>query len=372
VSFHIAGIGTSVPKYRIDQERAAHLALSLLHDGHDRGRLLSALYRRAAVRFRHSVLLESSEPDAAVWQTFYPPARHETDRGPTTAERMQRYDEKAGPLAVDAARRAFADARVDAGEVTHLITVSCTGFAAPGVDMMLITALGLPRSVSRTHIGFMGCHGALNGMKTAAAFTAADPDACVLLCAVELCTLHQQYGWNADRIVANSLFSDGAAAILGCGDSRWADRRSGHEGCADLKLLAGGSTRLDESSDFMTWRIGDHGFEMSLAPQVPDMLREHLPGWLVDWLAQHDMALDDIGSWAIHPGGPRILSACAEVLDLTREDLRVSNSILQNFGNISSPTLIFILERLRREESRRPWLMLGFGPGLAIEAVLVD
>ena len=121
----------------------------------------------------------------------------------------------------------------------------------------------------------------------------------------------------------------------------------------------------------MTWRIGDHGFEMSLAPQVPDVLREHLPHWLFEWLASHDMTLDEIGSWAIHPGGPRILSACADVLDLTREDMAPSRGVLQDFGNMSSPTVIFILERLRREDSRLPWLMLGFGPGLAIEAALL-
>ena len=371
MSFHIAGIGTAVPEHRIDQEHAAQIALSLCNDGHDRTRLLSVLYRRSGVRFRHSVVLESSDPKTTVSQRFYPPARNETDRGPTTAERMERYDAEAGPLAVDAAGRALADAGVDAREVTHLITVSCTGFAAPGVDMMLIGVLGLPRKVSRTHIGFMGCHGALNAMSTAAAFTTADPDACVLLCAVELCTLHQQYGWSPDRIVANSLFSDGAAAILGCGDSRWAQGRRRVDAGTDIELLASGSTRLDESADFMTWRIGDHGFEMSLAPQVPDVLREHLPQWLFEWLATDGMTVDDIGSWAIHPGGPRILSACADVLDLTREDMAPSSGVLQDFGNISSPTVIFILERLRRADSPRPWLMLGFGPGLAIEAALL-
>jgi len=371
VSFNVRGLGTAVPAQRIDQGQAARLATTLVNDGQDRTRLLSTLYRRASVRFRHSVVLDSSGPGVDVGQTFYPPARDKHDRGPTTAERMKRYDAEAGPLAVEASRCALADAGVGAGEVTHLITISCTGFAAPGVDMTLIQDLGLPPGVSRTHVGFMGCHAALNAMKVASAITEADPMACVLLCAVELCTLHQQYGWDPDRIVANSLFSDGAAAILGVGESRRAAADGGARSGERPKLLASGSTRLSETSGFMTWTIGDHGFEMTLAPQVPDALRDHLRDWVDGWLGGCGMSVDQVGSWAIHPGGPRILSACAQVLGLSPEDLAHSRYVLENFGNISSPTLLFILERLLQVDAPRPWLLLGFGPGLAIESVLL-
>src|SRR5262249_34184924 len=139
----------------------------------------------------------------------------EDDRGPTTAERLRVYAEEAGPLALRAARSALTKAGVDAGQVSHLVTVSCTGFFAPGVDADLIAGLKLSPSVQRTNVGYMGCHGALNGLRVARAYAEADPDAVVLTCAVELCSLHYHYGWDAGRIVANAIFADGAAAVVG-------------------------------------------------------------------------------------------------------------------------------------------------------------
>ena len=128
---------------------------------------------------------------------------------------MRKYEEEAGALAVAAARKALGDARVAPDRVTHLVTVSCSGFYAPGFDIALIKQLGLSADVARTHVGFMGCHGSLNGLRVAQAFVAADPAACVLLCAVEMCSLHHQYGWNSEQIVANALFADGAGAVVG-------------------------------------------------------------------------------------------------------------------------------------------------------------
>src|SRR6185312_7307169 len=142
--------------------------------------------------------------------------------GPTTGERMRIYAEEAGPLAVRAAKIALAEAATPAADITHLVTVSCTGFAAPGVDYSLIRGLGMASTVQRTHVGFMGCHGALNGLRVANAFASADPNARVLLCAVELCSLHYYYGNEADKLVANAIFADGAAAIVGKnGNQAW-------------------------------------------------------------------------------------------------------------------------------------------------------
>jgi predicted naringenin-chalcone synthase len=365
MSFTIAGIGTSVPEHRIGQSDAARLALTLYNDDQDRKRLLPVLYRRAGVRYRHSVLLESSDGNETAWQTFYRPAQHATDRGPTTRQRMERYDVEAGPLAARAAQGALDDAGVPPDEITHLVTASCTGFAAPGVDMSLIQTLGLGPDVARTHVGFMGCHGALNAIRVAGGFTSASPRARVLVCAVELCSLHQQYEWTPDNVVANALFGDGAGAVVGCGESVPVKGRS------LLTVLASGSVRLDDCSDFMTWKIGDHGFTMTLSAQVPDVLRERLSGWLSGWLRCKGWTLDQIQTWAIHPGGPRILSACADVLGLGDDDMAPSRSVLEDFGNMSSPTVLFIVERLRKSGAPLPWLLLGFGPGLAIEAVLV-
>ena len=163
--------------------------------------------------------------------------------------------------------------------------------------------------------------------------------------------------------MANALFADGAAAIVG--------RRACSTDHAPWSLAASASTIIADTTDAMSWRIGDHGFEMTLSPQVPDYIRRHLPGWLERWLGEHGLSVDEIGSWAIHPGGPRVLTACAEAVGLAGHLLDPSREILAEFGNMSSPTLLFILERLRDRGAARPCVLLGFGPGLAVEAALL-
>jgi predicted naringenin-chalcone synthase len=273
---------------------------------------------------------------------------------------MELYQRLAPPLALEAARAALAGSGLTAADLTHLVTVSCTGFMAPGVDVALMHGLGLAATVERTHVGYMGCHGALNGLRVARAFTAAEPAARVLLCAVELCTLHYHYGWDPSKMVANALFADGAAAAAGVRSAAGA-----------WDVMATGSCLIPDSADAMTWTIRDHGFEMTLAKRVPGLIAKHLRPFLREWLGRQGVALDEVASWAVHPGGPRILSAVEEGLCLPRDALAASRAVFAECGNMSSPTLLFILERLRREGARRPCVMLGFGPGLMAEAALV-
>jgi predicted naringenin-chalcone synthase len=241
--------------------------------------------------------------------------------------------------------------------------VSCTGFVAPGIDVALIHGTGMAPTVQRTHVGYMGCHGALNGLRIARAFTGAESDARVLLCAVELCSLHFHYGWNPSKMIANALFGDGAAAVVGV---------SASAAPADAwQVAATGSCLVPDSAGVMTWTIGDHGFEMTLAKQVPGLIAKHLRPFLHDWLGRQGVRLEEVRSWAVHPGGPRILSAVEEGLGLRREALAASRAVLAECGNMSSPTLLFILDRLRREGAGRPCVLLGFGPGLTAEAALV-
>jgi predicted naringenin-chalcone synthase len=231
---------------------------------------------------------------------------------------------------------------------------------APGFDFDVIRELGLPATVARTHVGFMGCHGALNGLRVARAF-AADPHARVLTCAVELCSLHYHYGWDPERMVANALFADGAAAVVGAG--------SGPAGA--WRLVANGSVVIPNSADAMSWSVGDHGFEMTLSRAVPQLIGTHLRPWLVEWLAGQGVALADVAGWAVHPGGPRVLDAVVQALDLDAAALEASRSVLADYGNMSSPTVLFIVERLMRRRLTGPVVMLGFGPGLVAEAALV-
>jgi predicted naringenin-chalcone synthase len=363
----LAGIGTALPVHSMTQDVSAELARGL-HSEEIPAGVLRNLYRRTEVQSRHSVLLQASDGELADRQHFFGQPGH-TD--PTTAARMRVYSEQAVPLALAASRTALADAQIEPREVTHIVSVSCSGFDAPGFDIALIRELELRPTTARTHVGFMGCHGALNGLRVANAFVTADPRAVVLVCALELCTLHFQLQPTADQVVSNALFADGAAAVV-CRSAAVSDERPlPPTGRDDWQLVASGSLLIPNTEDVMSWRIGDHGFEMQLDARVPGLIREHLRGWLETWLSEHDCAIGDVAGWAIHPGGPRILTACGAALGLADEHLATSREVLAECGNMSSPTVVFILERLRRQHTPRPCVALGFGPGMVVEAALL-
>ena len=374
----VLGIGTALPFHRLSQAESAAMAqrLSATNDG--QATLLRRLQRRSGVAFRHSVLLADAAGALADRLPFY------TGANPTTAERMARFAAEAGPLALRATRDALAAANVEAQAITHLVTVCCTGFQAPGFDLDLIQALPLDPGVARTQVGFMGCHGALNGLRVAHAFAKADAQARVLLCALELCSLHQQLGWHPERVVANALFADGAAATVLAADPA-ADVVAAEAATADgagagrtppaigapWRLLASGSTLLPDSADAMAWTIADHGFEMGLSPRVPALIAAQLAPWLDGWLAALGLERAAIGSWALHPGGPRLLDAVRDCLDLPAAAIEPSRAVLRDCGNMSSATILFILERLRRAGAPLPCVALAFGPGLCVEAALL-
>jgi predicted naringenin-chalcone synthase len=367
MSLTIHGLGTALPPHHLAQGDAATVAarVALPEQGSSpsKRRLLETLHRRTGVAMRHIVLEDLTGKNAGQDQSFF------GSTSPGTGERMRRYALEAPPLALRAVRAALEQAQLAPERITHLVTVSCTGFHAPGVDLALMAALPLRPSVARTHVGFMGCHAALNGLRVAASFTGADPEACVLLCAVELCSLHLQYGWEAERIVANALFADGAAALVasGTGPAAVVESAPGLR-----RWIASGSFLVPASAEAMTWAIEDHGFVMGLSPKVPDLIGAHLRPWLEGWLADHHLTLESIGCWAVHPGGPRILSAVTETLELDPALIEPSRSVLRDCGNMSSPTLLFILERLRRSGVPGPCLAMAFGPGLCVEVALLE
>lgn len=366
----LCGMGTAVPEVAISQEDAASYAQTFVRVDSEHARKVSLLYRRTGVEKRHSVVLQIESGTERISQDFYPPACSAEDRGPTLTERMQRYEDASRQLSVRASRAALMQAQVAPERVTHLITVSCTGFSAPGFDLGLLDDVPLSTDVARTHLGFMGCHGLLNALRVAHAFALADPSVVILICAVELCSLHQQYGWDAERIVANSLFADGAAAIVACSSALPLDPPSLSTPCP-WRLAASGSVVLPESASHMSWRIRDHGFEMGLSPQVPALIEQHLGNWLEAWLAKQGLTIPDIRQWAVHPGGPKILQATGTALRLDDAAMRASFDVLRRFGNMSSPTVAFVLEELARGGAQSPCLLLGFGPGITIEVGLL-
>lgn len=383
MTLHLAGLATALPPHIATQEETAEIFPRFAGADARQTRVLKKLYRRTGVEKRHSVALSTAEGALQDRAPLYPAATGPDDRGPGTRKRMARYAAEAPALAEQVAREALTAAELSPDEITHLVTVSCTGFDAPGFDLHLVDALALDRGVARTHVGFMGCHGALNGLRTAAAY-ASDPQARVLLCAVELCSLHFAYGWDPEMMVANALFADGAAAVAGWGLSDGRGRSDGSllpegrddpahgpSGSRSWRLAASGSFVLPDSADAMTWRIGDNGFRMTLSAEVPGLIGEHLRPWLQRWLAGHGLTPEQVKSWAVHPGGPRILGAVEGALELPDGALRHSRDVLREHGNMSSPTILFIMDRLRRAGAQGPCVALAFGPGLAVEAALL-
>lgn len=362
MSLTVIGTGTALPRHSLSQEEAVVVAKRLTRADDRQTRRLEKLYRLTGVKRRHTVVLDNPlANDAPI--PLYPDARSHDDQGPPLTPRMERYEREAPRLAEDAARAALADAQLAPADISHIVTVTCSGFMSPGIDVFLMDSLGLPPTVQRTQVGFMGCHGALNGLRVAKGYAESDPGARVLLVAVELCSLHYQYGWDDERNVANALFADGAAAMVLGGDTSRGDVwRGTHTG----------SCLIPASRDAMSWRIRDNGFVMTLSATVPELIEQHLRPWLDPWLAQRHLTCNDVSSWAVHPGGPAILKAVQKTLGIQRRDLAVSWETLSTLGNMSSPTVLFILQTLIQHGAPRPCVALGFGPGLMVEAMLFE
>ena len=285
-------------------------------------------------------------------------------RDPTTAERNARYRDEAGPLFVEAARRALDGTDgIDRSDVTHLVTVSCTGFYAPGPDLDVVHGLGLDPSTERYHVGFMGCYAAFPALRMAHAFCKADPDAVVLVIATELCSLHLQPERAVDPIVAASVFADGAAAALVS-----ARQPSGRA----LRMERFADGLAPEGASDMAWTIGDHGFEMVLSSYVPKVVGEKSHAALGPLLDGTGVAVEDVRRWAVHPGGRAILDRLEEGLALPDAALAASRSVLRRYGNMSSATVLFVLAELMASPAPadEPIVAMAFGPGLTVASGL--
>jgi predicted naringenin-chalcone synthase len=360
----IVGMGTALPTYSISQPDAATIAIELgLSERWSKS--LAGLYRKTGVGKRSSVLLENDLVNPMERQSFYK-HRSVTSNGPTTLERMQQFEAHASPLMEFACRKALGEASIAIQEITHLVTVSCTGFFAPGVEHRVIRNLGMKASVQRTHVGFMGCHGFINALRTAAALVESDKNACVLVGAVELCSLHQQYTDDAQQLVANAIFADGAASVV------VRHREQSLE--ALFRIDSSLSWLIADSMDSMSWRIGDHGFKMTLSPEVPLLIERELRGPVEAWLTSENRNLKEILQWAIHPGGPRVVDSVVTALGLDDVQAEASRIVLNEHGNMSSPTVIFVLDRLRRSKNAASGstMLTAFGPGLHAELMLLS
>lgn len=320
-------------------------------------RLIPISFDQSGIQTRHSAIEEFDRESAAApgEAVFFDRA---TGRllSPGTAARNDLYTRAAGPLYVEAARRACA--AIDPATVTHVITVSCTGFFSPGPDFVIARELGLAPGVQRFHLGFMGCYATLPALRLAHQLCAADPAAVVLVVSVELCTLHVRSSNDPDQIVGASLFADGAgAAIVHTGG-----------GLASLDSFATRTTPVGEEA--MTWTIGDDGFTMVLSSYVPHIIGDHITGALEPLIGEREPG--SIAHWALHPGGRSIVDRVEAQLALEPAQLAPSRDILRDFGNMSSATILFVLERtLAAAAPGERICAIAFGPGLTVESALL-
>lgn len=351
----ILGLGTAIPPESVPQEEVLAMSTAVVCEDARQERLLRILFRKSGIDTRGTVIPMSLGDE---WKSR--PDTIDTGRGPRTAERMELYTYFAGPMAESASQAALDDADVPPEEITHLVTVSCTGFAAPGVDIQLIKTLGLPETTQRINVGFMGCHGAINGLRAVQGLVAANPKAKVLMCAVELCSLHYRMAWDDEGIIGNALFADGAGALVVSGDPG--------DQVPLWEISGSGSCLIPESEDAMSWYVGNHGFDMRLTGRVAESIEESLRPWMNSWLDSMGYSQNQIGGWAVHPGGPKILDAVEAALDLPSEATTFSRAVLREHGNMSSPTVLFVLDRMRKQVTPGPVVALAFGPGLMAEA----
>jgi len=314
-------------------------------------RVAERLYRAAGVRHRHAVADPMVE-DVSTW---------------STQRRMERYIDEAPGLGKEAVSAALADAGLSADEVGMFAVVSCTGYTTPGLDIRLAADLGMPADVQRLMIGHMGCYAALPGLGAVSDYVVARRRPAVLLC-LELTSLHAQPTTDdLSQVITHALFADAAAAVV----LRPGDGGPGGGGLSITDVAA----RTDPAtSDHMRWDITDLGFRMELSPEVPTVLARHVGPLVDDLLGRHGLAVDDVGAWAVHPGGPRILDTVARELELPPDALDASRTVLRECGNCSSATVLIILEELRRTgklASGKPVVVLAFGPGLTLYAALL-
>lgn len=361
---YISAIGTANPEHKIAQQDAARFMVESLALSNTEQRKLKALYRLSGIRNRYSVLEDYSRNYGHY--TFFPNSEN-LEPFPGTEARMQLYGKEAALLGIRAIKNCLKSLEgFDLQAVTHLITVSCTGMHAPGIDIEIVRDLGLPGNVRRTAINFMGCYAAFNALKMANDICRADGESKVLVVCVELCTLHFQNKADEDNLLSNALFGDGAAALLIEGKKREGMQLSFENFYCDLAY---------EGIDDMAWRIGDQGFEMRLSSYIPDFIKGGIQKLTDKLLEAFNSQLSGKVYYAIHPGGKRILEAIEQALGLTKTDNHYAYSVLENYGNMSSPTVVFVLQALMRNltgaDNGKPIVSFAFGPGLTLESMLL-
>ena len=356
----IISIATAVPEYCHKQSDILHFMQDIYALNDQDKRKLKFLYDHSGIQTRYSAVKDYGVNNNE--RTFIPLDR--LTSFPSLEKRMEVYDQ----VAVKIAKKAIVDCLhsfIEPIQITHLITVSCTGMSAPGLDLHLMEELGMLPDIFRTSINFMGCYAAIHALKMANMICQSTPNSNVVIVATELCTLHFQKEYSVDNAASSLLFADGAAAIF---VSNYIQSVSA------ISLRGFYSHVAQKGKTDMAWQLSSNGFLMTLSSYVPKLIEEDIKQLIQMAVEKNGLQLTDITHWCIHPGGKRILDVIQKQLNLTADDLKFSRDTLSQYGNMSSPTVLFVLKKIMDSNSPLPMKVVGmaFGPGLTMETFIAE
>lgn len=355
----INSIGVAVPKYCHSQNDILAYMQGIYQLDKLGKRKLSFLYSQSGIRQRHSVIPDFGLPPE---QWTFVPADH-SQEFPDIDHRMQMYQNFALPICLEAIENCIKD-HCHISAITHLITVSCTGMSAPGLDLDIMEALDLSPNLFRTSINFMGCYAAIHGLKIAKLICDTNPEAQVLLVCLELCTIHLQKEYTIDNAASSLLFADGSAAVL----------INNQQQAKSLTIKGFHSHIAKNGKQDMAWDISKKGFLMHLSSYIPQMIESDIKNLLESALRVNGLDHQAISHWCIHPGGKKIVDLIQKELGLSQFDTEDTRTVLQDFGNMSAPTILFVLKRIMQKSIKEKALVFGvaFGPGLTMETFLLE
>jgi predicted naringenin-chalcone synthase len=360
-------ISTAVPTYKHVQSDLAEFMCDLFgYTGQER-RKLKILYAKSGIETRYSVIPDYSLPIAE--RVFFTEHSHPQNI-PDIDFRMNYFIRHALGLSLEAISGCLGTP-FSKKEITHLITVSCTGMYAPGLDIDLVQSLGLNEQINRTSVNFMGCYASLHALKQADAICRSDDNAVVLIVSVELCTIHFQKLDDTDNTTANLLFADGAAAAVVV-----SDRIAKEKKLKGFRMNKFHSLVSLEGKRDMAWQISSTGFLMTLSKYIPQLIEKGIGIFFEKALLSLSLNKSDISHWAIHPGGRKILEVIEKELGLKKTDLEISRNVLKAYGNMSSPTILFVLKEFMDHKADFNFpertFAVAFGPGLTLESVILE
>lgn len=359
---YIQNIDTVVPEHFFEQDFLRDKMKIYLGEKETSRRIIHRIYSQSGIEKRHTVINDFRKNGSP--RFFF--EKDGTLNEPSTGKRNDLYAKKGKKLFIAAARKTIENNQtVKKEEITHIITVSCTGFFSPGPAFEIIKALDLPDSTQRFHLGFMGCFAAFPAMKMAKSFCDSDPNATVMVVCLELCSIHLQNSDMPDNLVSASVFADGAGGML---------IQSEPKSDYALQIHDFSTAVAENSQKDMAWTIGDTGFDMVLSSYVPEIIDTNLLDAITPLFQKLEINPEDIRHWAIHPGGRAILDKIENSFNLPKEKIASSRKVLSKYGNMSSATILFVLADLMEQEKTESdsILAMAFGPGLTIESALLS